>query len=508
MSKFVYRYKQSLFILFILITVAFFHRRSVFMPPTAIHGWAAADWYALSVGFLNNGMDFFHPEVNQLNLQFPANVPLENPSGITSVDFPINPYIVAVIMKLFHSQNPSIFRLYTLLLSLLGLYFLFKAVRVRSGSFLLAAFAVCFIRFQPSYAYYMDGFIPTQNALSVFFIGLYFLVLFRQTIKTVHLAFTVFFFMLAGLMRMPFSIPLIALMGVYVLSGIKTRRWEFMPMLLVGAGLLGIFSYFLYNRMLSQNYGSVFLNHILPGRNIKELLFFIVGGFSVNIRLILTFPHLFILAVLGVLLSKRLKDKSFVQSQMAEILFVSLVIVGGLMYALLMSRQLLHHDYYYNDFLFPGIIVFLLWVLGLNLYPAGKVRTVVVLLFISAVFQISYEWRARAYNSGFEISKTIATAENYEGAGAFLDQNHISPNAVLLVVGSYAPSIPPNNLHRKCYGVWFPNKEEIDEALQWNFDYIVTQNQFFDEIIDVYPEWDSRVEALLSNGKITLHRLK
>ena len=39
--------------------------------PSHIHAWAEQDHYALSIGFLNNGFDFFHPETLIYNKQFP-----------------------------------------------------------------------------------------------------------------------------------------------------------------------------------------------------------------------------------------------------------------------------------------------------------------------------------------------------------------------------------------------------------------------------------------------------
>ena len=83
--------------------------------PTHIHAWAEQDHYALALGFINNGFDLFHPETMIYNKQFPGWWQEPSATTITSADFPIHEYIVALLMKLFGTTSPWVFRLWTLL---------------------------------------------------------------------------------------------------------------------------------------------------------------------------------------------------------------------------------------------------------------------------------------------------------------------------------------------------------------------------------------------------------
>ena len=94
--------------------------------PKFIHGWAQSDRYALAQGFINNGFNLFKPETLVYNHQFPTNWLRPSNSTITAVDFPIHEYMVAIIMTIVNSTAPLVFRLYTLLYSFVGLFFLYK----------------------------------------------------------------------------------------------------------------------------------------------------------------------------------------------------------------------------------------------------------------------------------------------------------------------------------------------------------------------------------------------
>ena len=39
--------------------------------PSFIHAWSQTDRYAIALGFVNNDLDFFHPETFIYNKQFP-----------------------------------------------------------------------------------------------------------------------------------------------------------------------------------------------------------------------------------------------------------------------------------------------------------------------------------------------------------------------------------------------------------------------------------------------------
>ncbi len=135
----------SLFVLTLLLLIFFIQKDIIFTYPSFIHAWAQGDRYALSLCFIDNGFDFFHPCTFHYNLQFPSKIPLETERGITAVDFPLTEYIVAILMKITGNTSPTLFRIFTLLYSLVGLCYLyclsFRLSKSYFFSFLLVAFA-------------------------------------------------------------------------------------------------------------------------------------------------------------------------------------------------------------------------------------------------------------------------------------------------------------------------------------------------------------------------------
>ncbi|MFM7725091.1 MAG: hypothetical protein ACKO7B_00180, partial [Flavobacteriales bacterium] len=98
--------------LFIAVTTAILQGPYLFDFPGYIHGWAQVDRYALSMGFLRNGFDLFHPETYVYNPIYPGDFLLQSSSTISAIDFPVHDYFVALLMKISGVQSPWLFRMY------------------------------------------------------------------------------------------------------------------------------------------------------------------------------------------------------------------------------------------------------------------------------------------------------------------------------------------------------------------------------------------------------------
>jgi len=153
---------RDLSIIIILIAGGWYlHHPWMYDYPSHIHAWAQADRYAIALGFINNGFNFFKPETFIFNHQFPNDWLVAGPATITSVDFPIHEYFIAIIMKLAGTQSPFIFRLYTLCYSLLGFFFLYKTVYLLSKDYFKSLLFMLFAWLSPLLVYYQSGFLPT-----------------------------------------------------------------------------------------------------------------------------------------------------------------------------------------------------------------------------------------------------------------------------------------------------------------------------------------------------------
>ena len=98
--------------------------------PSHIHAWAQADRYALSLGFLENGLDFFKPQTYIYNHQFPHKWEVPSETSITAVDFPIHDYVVpAVLMKITGITSLSFFDFIFCFIALLDFSFIQTIIR-------------------------------------------------------------------------------------------------------------------------------------------------------------------------------------------------------------------------------------------------------------------------------------------------------------------------------------------------------------------------------------------
>ena len=159
--------------LLVVLSLLFFHWKNLNSFPSKIHAWSQSDRYALALGFLNNNFDLFHPQTYNLT-ESPYLNPTPRKTSITAVDFPINDYSAALIMKAFNTTDPWCFRIYTFIYSVLGLFFLFLLSNLFLRNRWLSLVIVLFCLTSPVYLYYQIGFLPSIPAISNLFIGLYF----------------------------------------------------------------------------------------------------------------------------------------------------------------------------------------------------------------------------------------------------------------------------------------------------------------------------------------------
>ena len=224
--------------------------------PTHIHAWAEQDHYALALGFINNGFDLFHPETMIYNKQFPGWWQEPSATTITSADFPIHEYIVALLMKLFGTTSPWVFRLWTLLWAVIGLLFVYRIAFLVTKKFTKSLFVTFVALCSPVFVYYSNGFLPSIPALSMGIIGLWFYLRYYEDQKRRHFHLGIAFLTIAMLMRTTFAIELIAVLCFELLRVIRKESTlpDKLPSILISAALF--LAYFLWNRHLRNLHGN------------------------------------------------------------------------------------------------------------------------------------------------------------------------------------------------------------------------------------------------------------
>lgn len=480
--------------------------------PSHTHAWAQSDRYALALGFVNNNLNFFKPETYVLNHQFPDDWKVPSKVSITVVDFPIHDYIPAILMKVTGIKSVWIFRLYILLYSLIGLFFLYKLSLLLSNDFIKSIFVLLFASTSPVFVYYQGGFLPTIPSLSNTIIGIFFYINYLKNSKERYFTISIIFLTLATLSRMTFAIPLLSVFGLELLRILKMNSKLKLKILPVIISILTITFFYFYNGYLRNIYGSIFLNQFLPAKNIQQVIEILIVVKDQWLFQYFTKVHYILLGIilltyLILFLLKRIKHSSLTKE---IFLLIGIMFLGCLSFTVLMLRQFPAHDYYFLDTFFLPIIIFLLLVLTLIPIQSNKKNlylSVIFIVLVSIPFILNaYNSQKNRHDTGY-WDRTNSTINNYKNSSKLLDSLNISKQSKILVIDAYAPNIPFILMDRKGYAIMTTSKENIENALLWDFDYITIQNEFFlSDIYSEYPEVLKRIYKLADNGKISVCR--
>lgn len=552
----------------ILVLLAFgMYRNSIHEFPAHTHAWSQSDRYAISLGFLRNGFDFFHPETYNLNPQFPAKKPLEEEQGITRVDFPVHDFLVSVLMKLFGTEAPGVFRMYILIYSLVGLLFLFMLSQEMGAGFFGGALVLVFAFSAPVFTYYQAGFLPTIPSLANLFIGACFL--FRYTSRNHgglsgtsrggfstsggfvrrnrfwpssgagasavgrsgrkpskwgnrHFNLAVLFMTLAALSRTPFAIFLIALAGVTVLGWWRRRAWMRHEFVSLALGFLAVGGYYLYNTWLGSTYGSVFLGRPQPPASVAELgelAGMVWENWSLEYFTVWHYALMGLLAVIGLVLGIRFRFWRQSRSQQAVRnpaglapgswgLWLGIASLGVFAYMGLMARQFPAHDYYFLDTLFPLLLLALVALLGWigRRWRYGRLLGFAALFLAIGMIPASQVVQAERRTFKPWDGREVMRMK-FQESEPLLDSLGVSPDARIFVPDAYAPNLPFILMDRKGYALLSTRRERLDSALtHFRYDYVVLRDSSMQvEILNAYPDIAGRLEWIGGNGDISVY---
>lgn len=480
--------------------------------PNFIHAWAQADRLAITHGFLNNGFNFFEPETFLYNKQFPHNWTYPHSSTITSVDFPVHDYVVALLMKNVGSTAPMIYRLYTFCWSILGLFYFFKFCKLLTSNFYRSLLTVIIVSTSPVFVYYQAGFLPTIPALSCVFIGLYHYTksFNKKQCNNKSFYIAIVFLSLASLTRTTFVIIIIAVFGNELLRTLKTRRISFGTVVsfLLTTGIF--FTHKIHNANLREEHGSLFLNHLLPAASMQNYFEIICQTFQNWWLSYFSIPHYILAVMVVVVLIYQLLIRKVQSNNISGYMYtlIALLFLGYFAFSIAMTQQFIHHDYYFLDTLFlptalsvPIAITFI----PKSIFLSKKFFTifalaVVTIFLVNAAKQTQI--KRRVVN---RWNKSEQTTKNFTGTDLILKDLKIAKNAKILILESQAPNIPLMLMNRKGYVVANFSSENIHNALQMDYDYIVTQNQyFFKTIYSLYPKFISETSKIYDNGVISI----
>ena len=500
-------------LLLIVATGLFLQRGYMNEFPTHIHAWAEQDHYALTIGFMNNGFDFFHPETMIYNKQFPGWWKEAYDTTITSVDFPIHEYTVALLMKLLGTTSPWVFRLWTLLWAFLGLFFLYKTANRITGSWMKSALVTAIALTSPVYTYYMNGFLPSIPALSLGIIGLWFYLKYYDSNLRKHFHLSIAFLTLAMLMRTTFAIELIAILCFELLRVFRkeTSFLDKLPSVLISAALF--VAYFLWNKHLRDLYGTIFLNELLPPedwQDAKELVAdtYTTWRFQYFQRVQYLVFLIIALAAIGVSIYQSVKNKKeqVASKKPLSLWWLPLIeIFGCLLFSVAMMQQLPYHDYYLLDTFFLPVL--LLITLTLDVLPTNKGRIysqgLCYLFGVACAIMVTGGSKSQVERRYTE-DRAVIPYFSYQDSDKLLDSLDVPRDAKILCLYGYAQNGPFIQMGRKGYTMFEDDEELFLTALTWDYDYIVIENNKFMKYFDTRRELLSRLKKIGGNTKVTV----
>ena len=505
------------FIAFVILIAAGLFIQSGYINeyPSHIHAWAEQDHYALALGFIDNHFDFLHPQTNIYNKQFPGWWKEAYDTTVTAADCPIHEYCAALLMKLFHRTSPWVFRLWTWLWGILGLFYLFK-IGFKLTQDWAKALLVAFIALtSPVFAYYLNGFLPGIPAFALSAIGLWCYLCYLDNNSKHRFRLSVVFFTLAMLIRTTFAIGLIAML-CYEMLRIFRKESTFLDKLpVVILSFTAFLASYLWNRQLRLTYGSIFLSSLLPAESLqdaKELLVEAWRNWGTQYFQPLHYWIIIILVISGFLISRfkdlkisRFKDSNTGKRPLSLWWLPLIQVFGCLLFTIAMMQQIQYHDYYFIDTLFLPLLVLVTLVLRAlpkprHLLVRGAEYAVLAVLCVMMVHNVVNTQKTRRAMENY----ALISYNNFKDSDLLLDDLGMARDAKVLCLYGYAQNGPFIQMGRKGYIVMEDNDELLEAAMQWDMDCIVIENEKYANYFEKRKELFSGLKKIGGNDKISV----
>lgn len=474
-------------------------------PPGYIHAWAQADNYSLAMGFLHNGGDLFHPQTLIYNKQqMDPDMPL---SLVTACDPPLHHYCVSLLMRLFGTHAPWVFRGWTLAVSILGLWMLYAMVWLMTRSRLKALLIAAVCATAPSFAYYSSSFIPTVPSLACAMAGLFCYVRHQRDDNNWWLYGAIALLTLAMLQRTSLAVLWVAVAGFHFLRLLRHEtswRHSWLPFTL---GIVVFGAYYLWNMHLRAAYGSLFLSSLLPVESREQAANVLQNvhdrwQFHYFQRL----QHWLVVALAVAVVVCRITrlKRGLPTKGLSQWWLLAIWLFGELLFAAAMFKQYKDHDYYFLDSFFLPL-VFLMALLVAELpNPKGRLAniassTVLVILLAAMGWQCAFMQEERRK----EGAEALQTAVNYKSANRLLNAAGVGADTRLLALFAYPQNTPFCMMDREGYVVMWTLPEVVDYALTFPFDAILIEDDSFRRNFDEVPVL-SRLHRIAGNDTLSL----
>ena len=232
-------------------------------------------------------------------------------------------------------------------------------------------------------------------------------------------------------------------------GGLKAEVGKLVSPLLAAAAIVG---YMLWNGHLREEYGSLFLNYLLPPRGWEDVrtVFDEIHWhwrFDYFSRLQHWIVAVACIAAVVMLIIGKRRGKELSLGWLAGIWWL-----GEVCFFAAMFRQYQNHDYYFLDsFFLPVLFTF---ILALRVLPAvkGHLPMIVTAVLLVLLGGIMYnEAKHKVANRCWEGDRSYLCAQHFAGADRWLDEEGVPRDAKLLAFLAYPQNGPFIQMQRKGY---------------------------------------------------------
>jgi len=499
----------------IFLLIVYFHYSDLGSFPARPHTWAQSDQYALTLGFKRNGLNFFRPETYVLNKQFPHGFLRPDTTSVTAVDFPIHNFIPAAFMRLFHSDHPAWFRLYSFLLGLLGLWYLFKLAYLLTENPRKAAIVFGISATVPVLILFQVSFLPSPQSLTFVLMGMYYYFTYLKHGEKISFFLSIFLLTLAALTRKTLLGVLLCI-WLYEIAGniFKKRSIQFQHTVIL-AFLALFIGYQLHYQQLYNRHGSMFLSYFLMPQNWEEAKRLLKVIFTKWPATFGSAVHYLALGGALIVVLYRLPDilRSNDRIARAASFFTACMFLGYAFFFVIMMKQWEHHDYYLLDtFFLPS---FLLLSLGIRFFPSRWVtpsnRFVwAALIVLALMYATSHAHQVRTERMRMESHNDPYRIHlYYQNSAQLLDSMGVPSDARILVLDAYAPNLPFIHMRRKGYAVLTTSPKHLRTALGWDYDLVsIPDSTIITDLYTNLPSISHYLEPFATNGKVSFYRVR
>lgn len=445
-------------------------------PPRSIHQWRQSDCVAYAKTYYYRHSSFLAP----------ATYNLAGRDGRVVSEFPIIYYLSAKLFLLF-GFHYSIIRGLTFLCYFVGLFYLFGCVRFWIKRPLPALFSVVVLATAPFFYYYALNFLPNVPAISISFVGLYYL--FRYQVSG-HLKFlwigTLLFIISALLKPTDGALVWFAWLGVVVVNIVfKKNALKFkvrlFPVYVSGVFILGsILGWYefdiWYNNTYGNNYNLLGIYPIwdMSRREILHTLHMMVTTWLAAYQQLVILLLLVCFLIIYVIKWRKLNPLLR--------LFTLFLLLGAFVYDILWFKAFAEHDYYQLVNVVPPVFVFV----TVFEYYEDKViyqiqstyRNVIsiafLLLIVSGIGHNRNIQHNRYTNSAYvNINPAIFEVEPY------LRKIGIRPTDIVISIPDMSPNTSLAAMNNPGYTASFKNPVDITQLQKHGASYLIVNDSSY-----------------------------